>query len=164
MNSVMVHKVREGEAKTPLLPETLGLLDSVRNRAYELSQWRGGTGGNELSDWLQAEEEIFQVPRMELAENDGEYHLELGIPGFDPKDIRVSALPDAVIVEGETSHRHDGKKGNVRVCEFGERRVFRQIALPEPVDVNQVTATLDKGVLEIRAAKQNRRTAKKAAA
>ena len=30
----------------------------IQQRAYELSERRGGTGGHELDDWLQAEREI----------------------------------------------------------------------------------------------------------
>ena len=74
-------------------------------------------------------------------------------PGFDAKDIRIAALPDALIVEGEAEHEHRSMEGNVRVSEFGERKLFRHIPLPEPVDVDHVSATLDKGLLRLRAAK-----------
>ncbi len=157
MSQVMVRKFRDGGQQLPLLQETLHLLDGVRNRAYELFQRRGSAPGNDMGDWLQAEQEIFQVPRMELAETDGEFQLQLAVPGFEAKDIRVAALPDAVLVEGETAHRHSGKQGHVRVCEFGERKVFRQIPLPGRVDVDRVSATLDKGVLEIHAGKADHR-------
>ena len=57
-----------------------------------------------------------------------------------------------MIVEGEAAHQHRDTNGTVHLCEFGERRVFRQIPLPKPVDVDHVSATLDKGVLHVRAA------------
>jgi len=60
-----------------------------------------------------------------------------------------------VIVEAAVAHQHRCVKGNVRICEFGERTVYRQIPLPEPVDVDHVSATLDKGLLEIRVMKAN---------
>lgn len=155
MNSVNVQRIREARQPRPLLQETIDLLNGVQRRAYELFERRGGAPGNEIGDWLQAEREIFQVPRIELSENDGEFQLQVAVPGFDAKDLRVAALPDVVIVEGETAHQHRDKKGNVRLCEFGERKVFRQIPLPERVDVDHVSATLDKGLLEIRASKAN---------
>jgi len=155
MSNVMVQRIKERNAVRPLLPETIDLLEGVRRRAYELFQRRGGIPGSEITDWLQAENEIFQVPRMDLAETDREYQLNLAVPGYEAKDLRVAALPDSVIVEGEVPHQHRGIKGNVRICEFGERKVYRQIRLPEPVDVDHVSATLDKGLLEIRATKAN---------
>ena len=157
MSNVTIQKVRETSQPRPLLQETIDLLDGVQRRAFELFERRGGAPGNDIGDWLQAEREIFQVPRMELSENDGEFQLQVAVPGFDAKDLRVAALPDAVIVEGETAHQHR-KKGNVRVCEFGERKIFRQIPLPEGVDVDHVSASIDKGLLEIRAAKANHET------
>jgi len=52
----------------------------------------------------------------------------------------------------------------VHLCEFGERRVFRLVPLPKPADVDHVSETLDKGLLEIRAVKAEQRKGKKAAA
>ena len=69
-----------------------------------------------------------------------------------------------MIVEGEAAHQHQGTKWDRAFREFGERRVFRLIPLPKPVDVDHVSATLDKGLLEIRAAKAEQRKGKKAAA
>ena len=101
---------------------------------------------------------------MSYSRSEDEFQLQLALPGFDAKDIRVAALPDAVIVEGEAAHQHRSTKGTVRYCEFGERRVFRQVPLPKPVDVDHISATLDKGVLQVRAAKAHQTTGKKTAA
>ncbi len=38
--------------------ETISLEEQIRRRAYELYEARGGKGGEELKDWLQAEAEI----------------------------------------------------------------------------------------------------------
>jgi HSP20 family protein len=164
MTNITVQRIRDANQSRPLLQETIDLLDGVQKRAFELFQRRGGAPGNDVDDWLRAESEIFQVPRMELAENDGEFQLQLAVPGFDAKDLRVAALPDAIIVEGEAAHQHRAVRGSVRVCEFGERRVFRQIPLPAAVDIDRVSATLDKGLLEIHAAKTEQPKGKRAAA
>jgi HSP20 family protein len=153
MNNVSVQKIRDRNQGGALLQETSELLDRVRTRAFELSQWRGGAPGNDLADWLQAEREIFEVPAADLTENDGEFRIQLALPGFDAKDIRLAALPDSLIVEAENTHEHRSNTGTVHYCEFGEHRVFRQIPLPKPVDVEHVSATLDKGVLEVHAVK-----------
>lgn len=147
------HPKGEGsEPGSPLLQETFDLLDNVRKRAYELFERRGGAPGNDIADRLQAEIEVFQVPRMELSETDREFELQVAAAGLEAKDLRVEALPDAIIVEGEATHGHSGTKSNIRVCEFGERKSFCEIPLPEPVDVDHFSASLDKGLLQIRAA------------
>jgi len=164
MSQVTVQKIRAENEPRPFMKETMELLDKVRTRAFELFEKRGSDSGNDMRDWFQAEREVFQVPDMELAENEDEFQLQLALPGFDAKDIRIAALPDAVIVEGEATHQHRNRTGTVHFCEFGERRVFRQIPLPKPVDVDHISATLDKGVLQVRAAKAHQTTGKKAAA
>jgi len=37
-------------------------LERIERRAYEIYQARGGTGGREMDDWLQAEREIDAAP------------------------------------------------------------------------------------------------------
>jgi len=39
---------------------TPGLEDEIRCRAYELYEQRGGEHGNDVEDWLRAEEQITQ--------------------------------------------------------------------------------------------------------
>lgn len=164
MSNVVVQKIRETNQPRPFLKETIDLLDGVRRRAFELFQRRGAVPGNDVADWLQAEREIFQVPSLELSENGSEFRLELALPGFEAEDMRIAALPDAVIVEADAVHHHRGNSGSIRLCEFGERRVFRQIPLPERVDVDRVSASLDKGVLHVRAPKLEVQKNKRAAA
>ncbi len=37
-------------------------LERIERRAYEIYQARGGTGGREMDDWLQAERDIDAAP------------------------------------------------------------------------------------------------------
>ena len=164
MAPVNVQKIQGANQSQSLLQETNDLLNSVQTRAFELFEGRGGYAGNDVGDWLQAEREVFYVPDVELVETKGEFHFQLALPGFDAKDIRVAALAQAVIVEGEAVHQHQGSEETVHFCEFGERRVFRLIPLPNPVDIDHVSATLDKGLLKIRAVKAEQRKGKTAAA
>jgi HSP20 family protein len=96
---------------------------------------------------------------VELVEDDREFELQVAVPGFQSKDVRVAVLPDAVIVEGTSVHHHDPGDSRVCVCEFGERKVFRRVSFPEPVDIERVSATLDNGLLTVRAEKKNRKRA-----
>jgi len=41
--------------------DALPVDERIRQRAYELYVERGNQSGSELDDWLQAEEEVFQV-------------------------------------------------------------------------------------------------------
>ena len=133
--------------------ETIDSLDRVRQRAFELFQRRGGPPGHDMDDWLEAEREFFQIPRMEVAEKDKEYQIELAMPGFHPRDIRVAASPNLLIVEASAADQNRKVSGRVQVEESSERRVFREIRLPGPVNAERVAATLDDGRLEVHAPK-----------
>ena len=51
------------ECKTTPSPE------EIRHRAYEIYNERGGTDGNDLEDWFQAERELQEKYREETAKN-----------------------------------------------------------------------------------------------
>ena len=46
------------QTKLAASDETRNIEDEIRRRAYELFEARGGEDGQELEDWLRAEEEI----------------------------------------------------------------------------------------------------------
>ena len=107
---------------------------------------------------------MFHAPDVELSETEREFHLRVALPGFDAKNVKVAALADRLIVEAESSHRHEGEDATIHFCEFTEYHVFRQIPMPQPVDVDLVSATLDNGVLHVQAAKAKQASGKTAAA
>jgi Protein of unknown function (DUF2934) len=51
-------EVVKNESRRNLVP--INLEDEIRQRAYELYEQRGATGGNEAEDWFNAEREIKQ--------------------------------------------------------------------------------------------------------
>jgi HSP20 family molecular chaperone IbpA len=44
-------------------------------------------------------------------------------------------------------------KDGVLLCEFSGKRLFRRLELPAPINVDKVTATLDRGILLVHAPK-----------
>lgn len=154
MASVAVEKCREAGT----LPETLwekmnAITEEIRNRAFGLFERRGRTMGWDLDDWLQAEREVVWSPASELIENKDDFRARLALPGFDAKDLEVTATPSELIVRAESAHTHEGKEGDVCFCEFSGKKLFRHLDLPAEIDVDKVTASLDKGILEVTAPK-----------
>jgi HSP20 family protein len=154
MSNVAVEKCPDSGA----LPETLwqrmnAITDEIRQRAFGLFERRGRSSGMDLDDWLQAENEVVWSPPSELVENENEFRARLALPGFDAKDLKVTVTPNALIVRAESSHTHEGKEADVCFCEFSGKELFRRLDLPSEIDVNKVTASLDKGILEVDAPK-----------
>lgn len=154
MASITIRKHREsGTVPETLLQEMTAITDEIRDRAFSLFERRGRTMGWDLDDWVQAEREVVWSPASELIENKEDFRARLALPGFDAKDLEVTATPNALVVRAESTHTHEGKEGDVRFCEFSGKRMFRRLEMPSDIDVDKVTASLDKGMLEVTAPK-----------
>jgi len=155
MPQVAIEKVDEKRAAgSSVFNEMKTLSDCIRQRAFELFERRGARHGSAVDDWLLAERDLFRLPESELIERDGKYEARVSAPGIDADDVRVTALPDALIVKGSSTHKHERTDGDIRFSEFDQRTMFRRFDLPEPINVDKVTANLDKGVLQLTALKQ----------
>jgi len=88
-----------------------------------------------------------------LVDDEKEFRARIALPGFDAKDIQLSAMPDALVIQAAATHTHEGKSGNVCLCEFSGKKLFRRLHLPASIDVDKVTASVDKGILEVTAPK-----------
>ena len=154
MSQVAIHKCKNPETTPQIFLEHLeAITDSIRKRAFNIFQNRNGENGSDLDDWLQAERDVVWSPASELVDDKKEFRARIALPGFDAKDIQVSAMPDALVIQADATHTHEGKSGNVCFCEFSEKNLFRRLPLPASIDVDKVTASVDKGILEVTAPK-----------
>ena len=153
MTQVSIHKFEDRETMSPsLLERAKTMVDAIRRRAFELFQKRNGSGGSDLDDWLQAERDVTFEP-AELVDEEKAFKARIALPGFEAKDIEVSATPDAILILADSAHTHEGHDEGVCFCEFCAQSVFRRFDLPAPVDVDKMTASIDKGILQVTAPK-----------
>ena len=154
MANVAVQKVKTTSGKPlPLFEEIEKGLEEVRCRAFESFEMRGRQLGHALEDWLKAEHEILGWPAAELAEKESNYELQMTLPGYDPKEVEVTATPSEIIVHANVKPEAESQEGKRLWSEFGPNNVYRHFDLPAPIDVEKTSATLDKGILHITAAK-----------
>jgi len=163
MSDIKVEKVADPEKQTlPVFKEMESVLERIRARAFDLFSGRGFGQGHALDDWLAAEREICW-PAGELVEEDKTYSLTVALSGFEPADISVTATPHELIVHAksktESKKEEEAKKGQ-KVCwsEFRSNDVYRQVELPKNIDVQSVSASLNKGLLKIVATKAEKAT------
>jgi HSP20 family molecular chaperone IbpA len=147
--AISITKIHDQEeASSAVLGQTDRHLQEVRHRAFDYFQQRGELLGNDWEDWLRAEREVLWRPPAEMFENASAIVLRVAVPGFAAKSIQVTATPHSLLIQGTEMHRHDGLEDRLHFCEFGQR-LFRRFDLPARVDPNKVSATLDKGIVEI---------------
>ncbi len=159
--NVAVKRIADAKQRNePALASVDVLMQSIRERAYELFSQRGFGEGFALEDWLKAEHEI-SWPAAELVEEDKAYQLKIALPGYTVGEIEVSATPQEIIVKAASEKRGASKaqepaKGTVRWSEFKSNQTCRRFEAPSAIDTNQVTASLQDGLLTVRAAKQSK--------
>ena len=89
------------------------------------------------------------LPRVEILERDGKYHILADLPGLSPKDVRLEAENGALIIQGERKVERDVTEGGTRRSERQFGYFYRRIPLPEGVDPEQAKAKFQDGVLDI---------------
>ena len=152
MAQVAIKKVNDaGQRTLPIFEEIAKRFEGVRQRAFDLFERRGRELGHELQDWLKAEHELFGRPAAEFAEKDSAYLMQVALPGFEGKDIEVTATPTEVIVHAATKKEKSTQDVNVLWTEFGSNDVYRRFEVANPIDVDRVTARLENGILRINA-------------
>jgi len=154
MANLMVQKVKKiEEGIVSTLEDPRDAFEMIQKRAFEMFEHHGGSPGNELDDWFQAERDLFWVPPAELAETDEEVKITVAVPGFDPKEIKVTAQPGEVQVRGNHGHSLEKKEKGVIYSEFNEKDLFRRFELPQTIDVDHVSANVENGILTVKVPK-----------
>jgi len=152
MSQVAIQRVNAAGKKTlPIFDEIAKHFEAIERRAFDLFEKRGCELGRDVEDWLKAERELMGWPAAELAEKDGAYQMQITLPGFEAKDIEVTATPSEILVHAATKEEKKEEKGNVLWTEFGSNDVCRRFGVPNPIDVDKVTANLENGVLRVNA-------------
>lgn len=123
--------------------------DRIARRAYELFASSGFRDGHDLQDWLSAESELLGKMPIELSDNDREFTITAGMPGFAEKDADAKVEPRRVFITGKRAEKSEDKKKGKTCYSERSNEVFRIIDLPAEVDPDKVHATLSKGELEI---------------
>jgi HSP20 family protein len=89
------------------------------------------------------------APATDLIESETHYILRADLPGLSEDDVNIELDHNVLSVSGERKSEHqDRKQGYYRVERtYGSFR--RSLRLPDGIDAGAITATFDKGVLEV---------------
>ena len=110
-----------------------------------------------LRDLLALQEQLGQLvgtdapgwtPPVDLYETDGAFILSAELPGLTRNDIDIQAEEGRVVIRGERTSAQVSCEQYHRV-ERGHGRFSRGFMLPEPIDIEAVTADLKDGVLTV---------------
>ena len=121
-----------------------------------------------LRDLLALQEQIGQIvgtdapgwtPAVDLYETGGAFVLTAELPGLNRDDIEIHAEESRIVIRGERAGQVPCEQYH-RV-ERGHGRFSRAFLLPEPIEVEAVTADLKDGLLTITIPKAGGRGARR---
>ena len=94
------------------------------------------------------------APPVDIYEDEHTIALKMEVPGIDENDIDVRIEGTTLTVHGERKIEKEEKEENFRRVERQYGEFTRSFTLPGSVDLGQVSAYYDKGVLKINLAKK----------
>ena len=107
-----------------------------------------GNGGNTLRRWM---------PAMDLVETDDHFVLRADLPGLAEDDVKIEFEDGTLTVSGDRKAEHESKSAGYYRVERAFGSFSRSLTLPQGIDPAAVTASFDRGVLEVRIPKPEER-------
>jgi HSP20 family protein len=90
-----------------------------------------------------------RVPAMDLEDRGKDFFLKVEMPGFKKENIEIDVQDDFVAITGEVGWKYDRKEHEYLCKERACKTFYRTVDLPEEIKVDEVTANLTEGLLEI---------------
>ena len=113
-----------------------------------------GNGGSAQRRW---------IPAMDLVETDDHFVLKADLPGLTEQDVSIDVEGDVLTVSGERKAENEEKGDGYLRVERSYGAFRRSLTLPEGVEPDAVTASFERGVLEIRIPKPEQRKPRRVA-
>lgn len=88
-------------------------------------------------------------PSVSTREGEFAYHIEVDLPGVKKDDISIDVKDNQLIISGERSFKEERKENDYYKIESSYGKFQRSFAIPENVDVENIEATSQEGVLEV---------------
>lgn len=104
-----------------------------------------------------------RVPIVDLEDREKDYLLKAEMPGFKKEDIEIEVQDNSVTVSGRVGWKYDNKAQAYICKERACESFYRTVAFPEEINVDEVTANLSEGLLEITLPKKTPKQKRKVA-
>lgn len=89
------------------------------------------------------------TPAMNTREGEFAYHIDLDLPGVKKEDIHVDIEDNILKISGERNFKNEVKEEDYYKVETSFGSFQRNFTLPENVDIENINASSENGVLEI---------------
>jgi HSP20 family protein len=127
----------------------LSTLQSEMNRLFNsVFDNPPGNGGSVARRWM---------PAMDLVETEDDFVLRADLPGLGEDDVKIEFEDGTLTISGERKAEHESKGEGYYRVERAYGSFSRSLTLPQGVDPERVSASFNRGVLEVRVPKPEER-------
>ncbi|WVV37561.1 Hsp20/alpha crystallin family protein [Sulfurospirillum sp. 1612] len=88
-------------------------------------------------------------PKVNTIEGENAYHIEVDLPGVKKEEIEVNVKDNTLTISGERKVKNEVKEKDYYKMESAYGSFARSFTLPEKVDVENIHANSQDGVLEV---------------
>lgn len=114
---------------------------------------RGFDFVNELMNTMEQKKELSNVvdfkPNVNTVEGKSAYHIEVDLPGVKKEDIHINVENNILTISGDRKVKTEVKEEDYYKVESSYGSFSRSFTLPEKVDVENIHANSEDGVLEV---------------
>ncbi|HHH51749.1 MAG TPA: Hsp20/alpha crystallin family protein [Campylobacterales bacterium] len=89
------------------------------------------------------------IPKVNTREGESAYHIEVELPGIKKEDVDVKVDGNVLTISGERKIKDEVKEEDYYKVESRYGEFSRSFTLPEKVDVENIHAESDNGIVEI---------------
>jgi HSP20 family protein len=89
------------------------------------------------------------VPTVNTREGEFAYHIDVDLPGVKKEDIKVDLNKGVLTISGERKTKDEVKQEDYYKIETYFGKFSRSFTLPDNVDIENIEAKSDNGVLEV---------------
>ncbi|AXT58519.1 Hsp20/alpha crystallin family protein [Aquimarina sp. MMG015] len=96
----------------------------------------------------------FNTPAVNVKESDNDFIIELAAPGLVKEDFNIELDNDVLTISSETKNEAKEEKDNYTRKEFSYQTFKRSFNLPDTVNIADILASYDNGVLLVKLPKK----------
>jgi HSP20 family protein len=97
------------------------------------------------------------MPAMDLVESGDHFVLRADLPGMSEDDVKIELEEGTLTISGERKAEHEEKEEGYYRVERAFGSFSRSLTLPKGINPDAVSASFDRGVLEVRIPKPEER-------
>jgi HSP20 family protein len=97
------------------------------------------------------------MPPMDLVESGDHFVLRADLPGVSEEDVKIELEDTTLTISGERTAEHESRDEGYYRLERAFGEFSRTLQLPKGIDPEAVSASFDRGVLEVRIPKPEER-------